>query len=351
MSFILNGNEISRTGKPFIISEIGHNHQGSLERAKELIDLSKWAGVQCVKFQKKDIDSLYTTKMKNMVYDTPDSFGLTYYEHKKFLEFNESQIGELKNYAEQKGLFFLSTAFDKTSVDLLEHLGVKAYKIGSCDVINAPLIKYIASKGKPIFLSTGASTIEEIDKAVATIKQYHNQFVLFHCVSSYPCEYKHLNLSFIGKLLCRYPDSVVGFSGHESGILAPSIAYMLGATVFEKHFTFDRAAKGTDHKFSLEPQGMRKMVRDLTRIQESIGNGEKKIEVWEQSARKKLGKSLYVNGFVKCGDRISLRNLAVKSPGGTGIEPYELENIIGKTFKRDMMNEEPLTWDCFEWPD
>lgn len=347
--FELSGKIISRTGKPFVISEIGHNHQGSLDKAKELIDLSKWAGVDAIKLQKKDIESLYTKEMLEMPYETPDSFGRTYGEHKRFLEFSETQMGELKDYAESKGLFFLCTAFDTISVDLLERLDVKAYKIGSCDVINTPLISHIARTGKPIFMSTGAATLKEIDNAVKAIEKFHANYVLFHCVSSYPCEYRYLNLSFIGRLLCRYPAAVVGFSGHESGILAPSIGFMLGATVFEKHFTFNRSAKGTDHKFSLEPQGMRKMVRDLTRIQESIGNGEKKIEEWERSARAKLGKSLYVSKKVREGTIVGFENVAIKAPGARGLEPYYLDEIMGMRFNKDLEEEEPITTDCIDW--
>lgn len=344
MSFYLGKYEISRKGNPFVICEIGHNHQGNFEKAKKLIDLVSTTGAQCVKFQKKDVENLYIKKMLNSSYDTPDSFALTYGDHKRFLELTENQIWELKLYSEEKGLIFLCTAFDFKSADFLQKIGIQGFKIGSCDVINTPLIKHISSFMKPIFLSTGAATIREIDMAVESIEQFHKNYVLFHCVSAYPCEYTQLNLNFIGKLLCKYPNAVVGYSGHESGILAPSIAYMLGATVFEKHFTDNRANKGTDHKFSLEPIGMKKLVRDLHRINESLGNGQKKLEEWEISARKKLGKSLYVNGNVKKGDLITIENIAIKSPGMEGIPPYELDNIIGKRYNKDLIDEQPITF-------
>ena len=345
MSFNFYGKEFSRNMKPYVIAEIGHNHQGDFNKAEELIKLAKETGANCVKFQKKDVDNLYTKKMLNSFYTSPDSFGETYGQHKKHLEFSIEQMKELKEYAEQLGLDFLCTAFDFNSADQLNTIGVQGYKVGSCDLINTPLICYIASFLKPVFLSTGASIIPEIDKAIEAIERYHSNYVLFHCISSYPCEYKQLNLSFIGKLLCRYPNAVIGYSGHESGILAPIIGYMLGATVFEKHFTFNHAAKGTDHKFSLEPHGMHSLVRDLHRISESLGDGEKGLQEWELAARKKLGKSLYVYGNVHSGDTISLENVSIKAPGVDGIAPYELDNILGKRYNRDMIEEEPITWD------
>ncbi len=343
MSFTFHSTEFSRNMKPYIIAEIGHNHQGSFTKAQQLISQAKEASANCVKFQKKDIENLYTKKMLESQYNSPDSFAETYGAHKRYLELTADQIWGLKLYTEEKGLDFLCTAFDFKSADFLEGIGVQGFKIGSCDLINIPLIRHIASFNKPIFLSTGAATIKEIDLAVESIERFHKMYVLFHCVSAYPCEYKHLNLSFIGKLLCRYPDAIIGYSGHEAGILAPVIAYMLGATVFEKHFTFDRSAKGTDHKFSLEQEGMRKLVRNLTSITESLGDGEKDLQEWELAARKKLGKSLYVNGNIKKNDIISLENVSIKAPGIEGLPPYELDNIIGKRYNKDMKDEQPIT--------
>lgn len=344
MSFNFYNTEFSRKMKPYIIAEAGHNFQGNFEMAKTLIDEANMAGADCIKFQKKDVENLYTNKMLSQPYLSPDSFAENYGDHKRFLELSRDKMQSLKLYAESKRISFLCTAFDFKSAKFLVDIGVKAFKIGSCDIINTPLINYIASYGKPIFLSTGASTIREIDLAVETIEKWHTDYVLFHCVSSYPCEYKQLNLSFIGKLLCRYPNAIVGYSGHESGILAPVIAYMLGATVFEKHFTLNRAMKGTDHKFSLEPHSLKKLVRDLHRINESLGTGQKNLEEWELSARKKLGKSLYVSGNVKKGDIISYNNIGIKAPGILGLPPYELDNIFGKRYNRDMQDEEPITF-------
>jgi len=340
--------EFNRNMKPYVIAEIGHNHGGNFEKAKELILLAKQSGVQCVKFQKKDVENLYTKKMLNSSYNNPNSFADTYGDHKRFLEFNVSQLSELKTYSESLGLHFLCTAFDFKSVKDLYDIDIKGFKIGSCDLINTPLINYIASTRLPIFLSTGGSTLDEIDKAVQTIEKYHNKYVLLHCVSSYPADYNQLNLSFIGKLLSRYPNTLVGYSGHEAGILAPIVAYMLGATVFEKHFTFDRSAKGTDHRMSLEPHGMSKLVRNLQSIEESIGTGEKNLEDWELAARKKLGKSLYINGSVLKGDKVTIENVSIKAPGVEGLEPYWLDKVLGMSYNNNYEDEIPLTWDKLE---
>lgn len=346
MSFKFYNTEFSRNMVPYVIAEIGHNHQGSFRKALELTNLAQETGVQSVKFQKKDIENLYTKQMLKSDYLSPDSFADNYGNHKRSLEFSYQEMEDLKYHTEGVlGLHFLCTAFDFKSAEFLESINVQGFKIGSCDIINTPLIGYIASFKKPVFLSTGAATIKEIDLAVETVEKYHTNYVLFHCVSAYPCEYSQLNLSFIGKLICRYPNAVVGYSGHESGILAPSIAYMLGATVFEKHFTFNRAAKGTDHKFSLEPQGMKKLVRDLNRIAESLGDGVKDLQEWELAARKKLGKSLYVYGVHKAGTTITIENVSIKAPGLEGIPPYELDNIIGKRYNKDVVDEEPITWE------
>ena len=343
MSFKFYDREFKRGFGPYTIAEIGHNFSGSFEKAKEMIDQAKWAGADCVKFQKKDVENLYTKKMLSMPYFSPDSFADSYGDHKRFLELSCEQMKDLKLYAEQIGIDFLCTAFDFKSADFLQDIGVQGFKIGSCDLVNTPLIRHIASFGKPIFLSTGAATLPEIDMAVESIERFHKNYVLFHCVSSYPCEYKQLNLSFIGKLMCRYPNSIPGYSGHEAGILAPVIAYMIGADVIEKHFTLNKASRGTDHKFSLEPATFRKMVRDLNRIKESLGDGQKDLMEWEIAARKKLGKSLYVYGNVSCGDTISIENVSIKAPGVEGLAPYELDNIIGKRYNKDMTDEQPLT--------
>lgn len=316
----------------FVIAEIGHNHQGNLKVALDMIKTAAQCGVDAVKFQKRDNKSLYTRALYNKPYDNEDSFGLTYGQHREFLEFGWEQYVALKECAEDNGVEFMCTAFDFGSVDFLEKLGINSYKLASGDLTNTPLLEYIAKLKKPIFLSTGASNLEEIRTAYKVITKYHNQLCLLHTVCMYPAEYDQLNLKVIGTLKKEFPDSIIGYSGHDNGILASVVAYMLGARVIEKHFTINHSWKGTDHKFSLEPDGLRKQVRDFKRLDMMLGSPEKKVYEVEKNAKIKMGKSLYAKSVLPAGHVLSAKDITVKSPGG-GLEPYNLEQVIGKKLK------------------
>jgi len=346
-SFKFGKHIISEDGPCFIIAEIGHNHQGQLGIAKNMIKTAAECGANAVKFQKRDNKNLYTKAMYNKPYDNENSFGLTYGEHREFLEFNFDQYQELKKCAGENGAEFLCTPFDFNSVDFLEKLGIDAYKTASGDLTNLPLLEYIAKLGKPMFVSTGCSTLEEIGLAYETILKYNDKLCLLHNVASYPAEYEDLNLQLIQALEKEFPKAVIGFSSHDNGILAPVIAYLFGARVIEKHFTINHAWKGTDHKFSLEPIGLRKQIRDLRRVDISLGDGVKKILPCELDARIKMGKSLYTKTFMSAGHVLSLEDIVLKSPGG-GLPPYYLDKVVGKKLKVDLPEESMLNFDHFE---
>jgi N-acetylneuraminate synthase/sialic acid synthase len=253
----------------------------------------------------------------------------------------------LKRLAEDSGVEFMCTAFDFNSVDFLEDLGIASYKVASGDLTNIPLLEYIAQKDKPMFLSTGASTLEEIHVAYDRICKYHDKICLLHAVCAYPAEYAELNLRAVQTLRKEFPDAIIGYSGHDNGILAAAIAYMLGATVVEKHFTLNHAWKGTDHKFSLEREGLRKQVRDLKRVSVCIGNGEKVVRDFEVDARRKMGKALYAARGLPAEHILTREDIAIKSPA-EGLSPYYIDEIIGKKLRVPLSDESVISWGDLE---
>lgn len=332
---------LSEEGPCYIIAEIGNNHQGDLKMALKMIKTAAGMGVDAVKFQKRDNKSVFTKAMYYKPYDNENSYGETYGEHREFLEFGWDEYVEIKKCAEENDVEFMATAFDFSSVDFLEKLGVTAYKVASGDLTNTPLLAYIAKLGKPMFVSTGAATFDEIRFAYDTVLEHNNNLCLLHCTAGYPTEYEYLNLKVITTLKSEFPKAIIGYSGHDYGILAPVVAYMLGATVVEKHFTLNRAWKGTDHKFSLEPTGLYKLIRDLRRVDDALGDGKKVIQGFEQEARKKMGKSLYAARPLGIGTVLSEEDIAIKSPDG-GIPPYMIREVIGKTLTVNISEDKPL---------
>lgn len=333
---------ISSQGPCYVIGEIGHNHQGNLDTALRMIQIAASCGVQAIKFQKRNNKTLYTKAFYNRPYDNENSYGATYGEHREYLEFGHEEYLTLKQRAEDLGLEFIVTAFDIPSVNFLENIGISSYKVASGDITNLPLLTYIAKLGKPMFVSTGASSLDEVRLAYNTICRYNDKLCLMHCTAGYPTEYHNLNLRVIETLRKEFPNVIIGYSGHDNGILASVIAYMLGATVVEKHFTLNRSWKGTDHRFSLEPEGLRKQVRDLRRVDIALGNGVREIYHFERDARYKMGKGIYTAKTLKAGHMLSLEDVCFKSPG-TELPPYKVNEIIGKKLKNDLPDETHLT--------
>ena len=320
---IFGQSRISQNGPCYIIAEIGHNHQGRLETALKMIQVAVSCGVDAVKFQKRDNRTLFTKSLYNKPYDNENSFGATYGEHREFLEFGRDEYLELKKSAEQNRVEFIATAFDFKSADFLEDLGVTSYKIASGDINNSELLKYIAKFGKPMFMSTGAATLADVRVGYEAARVYNDRICLLHCTAGYPTDYPDLNLRAVTTLKNEFPDAIIGYSGHDNGILAAVIAYMLGATVIEKHFTLNHSWKGTDHKFSLEPEGLRKQVRDLKRVDSALGTGEKTIMDFEMDAKIKMGKGIYSFRKLKAGVRIGRQDICLKSPAN-GVPPIFL---------------------------
>jgi N-acetylneuraminate synthase/sialic acid synthase len=325
--------------KHYLIAEIGHNHQGDIKKAFEHFKIAKLSGAQAVKLQKRDNKSLYTEAFYKKPYENKNSYGKTYGEHRDFLEFGLSEYKDLKDYAEQLEIDFFATAFDFKSIEFLNKIDLPAFKIASADLLNIPLQIEIAKQKKKIFLSTGGGSLDDIKRATENILKYNNDLVILHCTASYPADICDMNLNIILTLKKEFPNHIIGLSDHENGIDAAPIAYLLGARVFEKHFTLNRGFKGTDHAFSLEPMGLSKLSRNLSRIPEMLGSYEKKFLESEIEPIYKMAKSIVAKRDMKKSEKISLKDIDFKSPGG-GLPPYRFNEIIGKTLKADLKKDD-----------
>jgi sialic acid synthase len=343
----IDGREISDATDCYVIAEIGHNHQGSIDTCKELFDEAKACGADAVKLQKRDNRQLYTREFFEKPYENENSYGLTYGEHREALEFGKAEYKELQDYADEIGISFFATAFDHPSIDLLASLNMPAYKVASADLTNLPLLRHIAEVGKPMILSTGAATLEDVERAYEAVTDVNDRVALLQCTAGYPAAWDELDLRVIETYRERFPSAVVGLSGHDNGISMPVVAYVLGARIVEKHFTLNRAMKGTDHRFSLEPQGLRKMVRDLRRTRRGLGSAEKRMFPSEAEPAIKMGKKLVAARDLPPGYRIRAEDVALKSPGD-GLPPYELERIVGRTLLEAVVEDTTLRLEMFE---
>ena len=326
----IDGRKIDDEGDCYVIAEVGHNHQGDVEKAKELFREAKACGVDAVKLQKRDNRSLFTRAMYDKPYENENSFGRTYGLHREALEFGRDEYEELMAFCRGLGLTFFATAFDVPSADFLEDLDVPAYKLASGDLKNIPLLEHVARFGKPVVISTGGATMEDVERAEEAFTRHNDQLAILQCTASYPTPAEDTNLRVVTTLRERFPDHVVGLSDHYNGISMAVVAYMLGARVIEKHFTLNHTWKGTDHPMSLEPIGMRKMVRDLQRARVALGDGVKRVLPSEQPALAKMGKSLVAARNLPVGHVLTAEDIAVKSPGG-GIPPFEVERLVGRS--------------------
>jgi len=348
-TFRIGQHDIGDHSPCYVIAEIGHNHQGSLDKARELFREAKLAGAHAVKLQKRDNRALYTRAAFNKPYDNENSYGATYGEHREFLEFGSKEYRELQRYAKELGIDFFATAFDTASADFLAELDIPAYKIASGDVKSTPLLKHVAGFGKPIIMSTGGALVDDVQRAYDTIMAINPQLGILQCTAGYPAAFDELDLRVVTQYRERFPGAVIGYSGHDSGIAMPLVAYVLGARIVEKHFTLNRAMKGTDHAFSLEPVGLRKMVRDLQRTQKALGDGLKKIHDSEKAPIIKMGKSLVVARDLPAGHVLAVEDIIMKSPGG-GIPPYELETVLGRLTLKALYEDDFLSFEMLSKP-
>ncbi|MFA4826212.1 MAG: N-acetylneuraminate synthase family protein [Methanoregula sp.] len=330
----------------YIIGEIGLNHNGSLDIGKKLIDVCAIAGADAVKFQKRTVEDLAVKS----VLDAQDSrfpeFGKTYGEIRNHLEFDFTAYRELKEYAEQKGLEFLCTSFDKDAVIFLERLGVRYYKLASHSLTNIPLLNSVAKTGKPTILSTGMCELDEIDDAVAIFKHAGTPLVLLHCVSAYPTPLEECNLSMISFLKERY-GVPVGYSGHEIGLLPTLASVAMGAECIERHITLDHTMIGFDHRISLEPCELITLVREVKGILAARGKPIKQVSPTENITRQKYHVSAVSACKIPIGTFISEDMIVYKNPG-TGIAPRNIATILGKRARKDIPEDIILEMSWFE---
>lgn len=334
----------------FLVAEIGLNHNGDVNVARRLIEEAARVGANAVKFQKRSIGDAFVQEYLERPYDSYNSYGPTYGMHRAALELPDEVWPDLQAFSRGLGLEFFASAFDERSADSLEALGVPAFKIASADLTNLPLLRHIARKGKPVILSTGMSTLDEIDEAVAAIAPINPQLVLLHCVSTYPCDDHLVNLRMIPELKARFPQVIIGYSGHEkSGHMVSVMAVALGARLVERHFTLDRTMRGPDHAASLEPHGFGLLVENVRKTERAMGNGVKTILESEKPIRDKLAKSVVSKCHIKAGTVIGRDMLTVKSPG-TGIKPKHIDEVCGRTAMRDIPADTLVPLEALSWP-
>jgi N-acetylneuraminate synthase/sialic acid synthase len=341
---VIDGCTIGDGRDCYVIAEIGHNHQGDLDQCKKMFDVAVECGANAVKLQKRDNRALFTDAMYDSSYIHRNSYAPTYGEHREALEFGRDEYVELIAYAKELGITFFSTAFDMPSADFLAELDMPAYKIASGDLTNTPLLKHVAKIGKPMVISTGGGEMADVQRAYDTILPINDQLCIMQCTSGYPAEFSELNLNVINTFREAFPEAVIGLSSHDNGIAMALAAYVMGAPVVEKHFTLNRAAKGTDHAFSLTPDGLRRLVRDLRRAHVAMGDGVKRQYESEKAPLFKMAKKLVASRDLPAGHVITDVDIAIKSPND-GMPPYEFDNVVGKELTQSLKRDDNFSPD------
>ena len=280
------GSKLVGDGHPtYVIAEIGINHNGDLGIAKQLIDAAVRAGADAVKFQKRTPDVATPPAQQRQMRDTPWGY-ITYLEYRYKVEFNEAEYVEIDKHCKERGITWMVSVWDEPSVDFMEKFDTPAYKIPSALLTNSKLIRRARASGKPLILSSGMSTMEEIRKGVEVAGA--TNLALMHCTSTYPCEPEELNLKMVETLRCEFPEFPIGYSGHEVGLVTSTVAVALGACMVERHLTLDRAMWGSDQAASVEPVGFERLVKYIRVTEAARGDGVKKVYESERAALRKL---------------------------------------------------------------
>ena len=326
--------------KVFIIAEAGVNHNGDIEIAKKLVDQAAGAGADAVKFQTFKAETLVCKNAKKAEYQLETTDGEeTQYEMLKKLELTREMHEELIAYCKEKGIMFLSTPFDVESVSLLDQYGLEIMKIPSGEITNYPYLKAVGKTGKRVILSTGMSTLDEVEAAVKVLQEYGvNDITLLQCNTEYPTPMKDVNLL----AMCTMRERTglpTGYSDHTEGIEVPIAAVALGATVIEKHFTLDKKMEGPDHKASLEPEELKEMVKAIRNIEYALGSGKKEPSESEKKNIEIVRKSIVAKYDISTGELLTEENLTTKRPG-KGMNPMFWENLIGKQAEKDYKADE-----------
>lgn len=334
------------TGETYIIGEIGQNHNGSVDIAKLIVELVSrpvhedtfdldLKPMNAVKMTKRDLSEELTCSQMNRIYDTPNSFGKTYGEHRAFLELDDQAHFEVYKYAKEKGLDFIETLCAKGCMSLLKLFSPDYLKVASRDLTNLPLLEVMAETKIPIILSTGMAGKQELDNALETITRYHSDISILHCVSQYPTHPENLNLRTIPYLKKHYGQYHIGFSDHTIGISAPVVAVGMGAEIIEKHITIDRHMKGTDQAGSLGPEGVNRMIRDIRIAESWLGTEDLYIDKSVAGSKVKLERSIASLRDLKKGEIITESDIHMLSPGD-GFKWCQKNDVVGHIVRQNI---------------
>lgn len=347
-SIKLGSTTVTPTGRPYVIAEIGVNHEGSLATAKQLIELAHQGGAHAAKFQSYKANTL-ASKQSPAYWDTTKEATLSQHElFQKYDKFGEAEYIELAAHAKKVGIDFISTPFDDEAVDYLAPL-VSFYKIASADITNTPLLRRVARTAKPVVLSTGASTLDEVDGALETLRLAGaTDIALLHCILNYPCENLNAHVRMIGGLQDRYPNHIIGYSDHtvpDAEMTAMSIAYAMGAVVLEKHFTHDKSLPGNDHYHAMDVHDLSRFMKRINTIADMLGEQRGKSPIsTEDIARLNARRSIVIARDLPVGHVVTEMDITYKRPG-TGVSPLHWDEVIGMRTKKALSEDDVLTWD------
>ena len=344
--------------KTYIIGEIGQNHNGSVDIAKLIVDTAALPineklfgmilkGMDAVKLTKRDLKYELSDSQMNKPNDNDNSFGVTYGEHRDFLELNDEEHYEVYKYAKSKGLDFVETLCAPSCISMFKYFEPDRLKVASRDLTNLPLLEVLAETKIPIILSTGMAGKKELDVALDVITKQHSNISILHCVSQYPTRPENVNLNTISYLSKNYSEYTVGYSDHTIGISVPVAATAMGAKIIEKHITLDRRMKGTDQAGSLGPDGLVRMIRDIRLMEMSLGNEEIFIEEGVKAAKDKLERSIATNKNLEAGDIITENDIHLLSPGD-GVKWMNKELLVGKKVKETLPKNEIIYFDSIK---
>jgi|LauGreDrversion4_2_1035121.scaffolds.fasta_scaffold158493_2 sialic acid synthase len=333
--------------RPYIMAEVGINHNGEFEKAKLMIEEAARTGADAVKFQKRTLNEMYTKAYLSTPYVKENSFGSTYGSHKEFLEFSDDELLELKSIADYNNITFSVSGFDFSGFEFIENvLKVPFHKIASPLVTHYPLLKYVASFKKPMIISTGMHDYEEVSDMIKFVKSINKQIVLLQCTTSYPTEDSDVNLRVIERYKKDF-DVLAGYSSHDRGVVLPAASIVLGSCFIEKHFTFDRMAKGPDHISSVETRGLDLIIKYANSVFYGLGSNEKNLCKSEIENKIKHGYSCVAFSNISRGSVLTEEMLSYKQPGG-GILPKDIESILGRRLNIDVQIDHKFSLDDFQ---
>ena len=346
--FKIGNRTITDESDPYIIAELGSNHMGDFQLCRQMIEAAVSAGVDAVKLQKRDNRHLFTKALYGSPYNSEHAYAPTYGEHRDYLEFGEYEFKQVRRMCDAANVHFICTPFEEHSVEFLHGVGVDAFKIASSQLKDVPLMLKMAKYKKPIILSTGGGQHKDITRAWDVLMDTGVEFAILHCTSLYPTKDEDLHLDFIPTLRRSFQDTIIGFSSHHPGLEPNIIATILGARIIEVHFTMNRGFPGTDHGFSFEPGGLRRLVEDSRRIPVMRGQAYKVTSDKERGGFVfKQGRAVHVTRPVAAGETLGIDNIALKAPA-EGPPPYEFGRYLGKIAVCDLSTSDVLGPDAVQ---